>query len=58
MLPDLSDWEKTSLKPYVEMFDRHAQTVMGDMRKVKREQGEWNMSISHVSRNLTRLNPS
>lgn len=31
-----SDWEHTSLKPYVEMLERHASTIMNDARERKR----------------------
>ncbi|KAI0090465.1 prim-pol domain-containing protein [Irpex rosettiformis] len=31
-----SDWEKTSLKPYVDMMDKHAQALMEEVRKTKR----------------------
>ncbi|KAL0959850.1 hypothetical protein HGRIS_011526 [Hohenbuehelia grisea] len=31
-----ADWEKTSLKPYVEMLDRHCMGLMEETRKVKR----------------------
>lgn len=34
-----SDWEKTSLKPYVEMLDKHALALMEEVRRVKRERG-------------------
>ena len=35
-----NDWERTSLKPYVEMLEKHAVGIIGDARKVKREKGE------------------
>ncbi|KAH8087166.1 prim-pol domain-containing protein [Cristinia sonorae] len=31
-----SDWEQTSLKPYVEMLDKHVLAIMNDVRKMKR----------------------
>ncbi|KIY43299.1 prim-pol domain-containing protein [Fistulina hepatica ATCC 64428] len=31
------DWEKTSLRPYVEMFERYNAAIMEDIRLVKRE---------------------
>ncbi|CEL62653.1 DNA primase small subunit [Rhizoctonia solani AG-1 IB] len=31
-----SDWEHTSLKPYVEMLERHASAIMNDARERKR----------------------
>ncbi|KAF8606988.1 prim-pol domain-containing protein [Ceratobasidium sp. AG-I] len=31
-----SDWEHTSLKPYVEMLERHASAIMNDSRERKR----------------------
>jgi len=31
------DWESTSLKPYVNMMDKHALGLMDEFRKVKRE---------------------
>ena len=39
------DWEKTSLRPYVEMLEKHAQTIMGDVRRVKREQGKFDFAF-------------
>ena len=35
-----NDWERTSLKPYVEMLEKHAVGIIGVARKVKREKGE------------------
>jgi len=32
-----SDWEKTSLKPYVEMLNQHAARLMDEARRLKRE---------------------
>lgn len=29
-------WEKTSLRPYVEMLDRHTMSLMEDVRKTRR----------------------
>ena len=37
---DLIEWEKTSLKPYVDMLDAHAIGLMNKMRRVKREAGK------------------
>ncbi|KAI9571590.1 prim-pol domain-containing protein [Boletus coccyginus] len=31
-----ADWEKTSLKPYVEMLDRHTMGLMDEVRKARR----------------------
>ncbi|KAF8170251.1 hypothetical protein K438DRAFT_1854285 [Mycena galopus ATCC 62051] len=31
-----SDWERTSLKPYVDMLDRHNQSIMEEVRREKR----------------------
>lgn len=31
-----SDWEHTSLKPYVEMLERHTSAIMNDVRERKR----------------------
>ncbi|KAJ7188511.1 hypothetical protein C8R46DRAFT_23117 [Mycena filopes] len=31
-----SDWERTSLKPYIEMLDKHNQRIMEEVRKEKR----------------------
>ncbi|KAH8113747.1 prim-pol domain-containing protein [Phellopilus nigrolimitatus] len=41
--PRHSDWERTSLKPYVEMLDMHVRGVMEEVRRRKREQGD----VSH-----------
>ncbi|OBZ67980.1 DNA primase small subunit [Grifola frondosa] len=32
-----SDWERTSLKPYVDMLDRHVMTLMEETRRTKRD---------------------
>ncbi|THV06760.1 DNA primase catalytic subunit [Dendrothele bispora CBS 962.96] len=32
-----SDWERTSLKPYVDMLDKHTQGLMNEVRREKRE---------------------
>ncbi|KAK1225252.1 p48 polypeptide of DNA primase [Marasmius sp. AFHP31] len=32
-----SDWERTSLKPYVDMLNKHVQGLMGEVRREKRE---------------------
>ncbi|KAF5370633.1 hypothetical protein D9758_002112 [Tetrapyrgos nigripes] len=36
-----SDWERTSLKPYVDMLDKHAQGLMEEVRREKREMGQF-----------------
>jgi DNA primase small subunit len=33
------DWDRTSLKRYVDMLDEHAKLLMNDVRKTKREAG-------------------
>ena len=33
------DWERTSLKPYVDMLDKHAMALMEEVRRGKRERG-------------------
>lgn len=35
-----SDWEKTSLKPYVEMLEKHAMGLMGEVRKDRLANGK------------------
>ncbi|KAF8492514.1 prim-pol domain-containing protein [Gautieria morchelliformis] len=34
-----SDWEKTSMKPYVDMLDRYLVDLMAEKRQVKKDQG-------------------
>lgn len=34
-----TDWERTSLKKYVDMLDTHVKGLMDEVRRVKREQG-------------------
>ncbi|KAI0728456.1 prim-pol domain-containing protein [Fomitopsis betulina] len=34
-----SDWQRTSLKPYVDMLDRHVAALMDEVRRGKREAG-------------------
>jgi DNA primase small subunit len=36
----ISDWEKTSLKPYVDMLEKHALSLMGEVRKDRLANGE------------------
>lgn len=40
-----ADWEKTSLKPYVEMLDRHTIALMEDVRKTRR--ANYNGELDH-----------
>lgn len=40
-LPLAIDWEKTSLKPYIDILDRHAKGLMEEVRRSKRESGEY-----------------
>lgn len=35
----LIDWEKTSLKPYIDLLDKHALSLMGEVRKERRKTG-------------------
>ena len=34
-----SDWERTSLKPYVDMLDKHVMGLMEETRKAKQKMG-------------------
>lgn len=52
--PELAaDWEKTSLKPYIDLLDKHVAALMAETRQVKREMGTFTMLASPV---LTRSN--
>ncbi|KAI0941984.1 hypothetical protein AcW1_009677 [Taiwanofungus camphoratus] len=47
-----SDWEKTSLKPFVDMLDRHVMALMEEVRWRKRGTGSWSKippSVPHSS---------
>jgi hypothetical protein len=45
----LQDWQRTSLKPYVNMLDIHVTGLMNEARRVKREQGTNCVSLlSHI----------
>lgn len=33
------DWEKTSLKPYIDYLDKHVAAIMAETRQAKREMG-------------------
>lgn len=35
----MADWEKTSLKPYVDILDKHSLKIMEDVRAEKRKMG-------------------
>lgn len=48
------DWEKTSLKPYVDMLDKHALRLMDEVRKTKRETGVFSPILRGI-RLITRL---
>jgi DNA primase small subunit len=37
----MADYEHTSLKPYVEMFEKHVAAVLRDARLVKKGESEW-----------------
>lgn len=39
------DWQRTSLKPYVEMLDKHVARIMNDIRKVGLENGENSLTL-------------
>jgi len=41
----MEDYEHTSLKPYVDMFEKHVAAVLRDSRGVKRAMKEENMSM-------------
>ena len=41
------DWEKTSLKPYIDLLDKHALSLMEEVRKEKRKTGNLNLSIKN-----------
>jgi hypothetical protein len=36
-----ADWEKTSLKPYIEMLDKFAANLMNETRLAKRAAGKY-----------------
>lgn len=35
-----ADWERTSLKPYVDMLDKHVMGLLEETRRVKQKTGE------------------
>jgi DNA primase small subunit len=37
----MPDYEHTSLRPYVEMFEKHVAAVLRDARLVKKGESEW-----------------
>ena len=43
------DWEKTSLKPYVEMLDLHVRGLMEKSRIIKRQNGTYVEVSIHAS---------
>lgn len=58
------DWERTSLKPYVDMLDQHARGLMDETRRRKREQGKLSsitayssslFILTHSSKRLSRF---
>lgn len=36
----LLDWEKTSLKPYIDLLDKHVLSLMEEVRREKRKTGD------------------
>lgn len=36
---DDADWERTSMKPYVDMLDRHVIDLMAEKRQMQKAQG-------------------
>ncbi|PPQ70526.1 hypothetical protein CVT26_013984 [Gymnopilus dilepis] len=48
-----SDWEKTSLKPYINIMDKHASDLMQEVRKEKLRTGE----LAFCLENIFSLNP-
>lgn len=42
-----ADWQRTSLKPYVDMLDKHVAALMDEVRRAKREAGPGE-SAEHV----------
>lgn len=43
-----SDWEKTSLKPYVEILDKHALRLMEQSRRDRRGTGSFSFTHSRL----------
>lgn len=44
-----ADWERTSLKPYVDMLDDHVRGLMDEVRRIKREEEGMHITILRLS---------
>jgi hypothetical protein len=49
----MTDYEHTSLKPYVEMFEKHVAAVLRDSRMVKKGKSLFNLLATIVLRSST-----
>lgn len=49
--PHHSDWERTSLKPYVDILERHSKAIIADQREAR--EGELDFDFGPGSRPLT-----
>jgi len=47
-----ADWEKTSLKPYIDLLDKHALSLMEEVRKEKRKTGNLHFVETIFDRHL------
>lgn len=45
---DIPDWEKTSLRPYVEMLESHARGIVADVNESKRRAGDEGRDVKRV----------
>ncbi len=43
-----ADWERTSLKPYVDMLDKHVLGLLEETRKVKQKTGKWRVCFARA----------
>ena len=43
--PQIKDWEKTSLKPYIDLMEKHGLGLMEDVRREKRKAGPFSLTL-------------
>ena len=53
IIPSNKDWEKTSLKPYIDIMEKHSIALMDEVRREKRKTGSFRRLSKKVKMALT-----
>jgi len=48
IMPSNKDWENTSLKPYIDIMEKHSITIMDEVRREKRKTGSFHRLSKRV----------